>query len=155
VQAENRANNLPPLSDAELWENVHDVMGAGHETTASTLTAALYSVAAHPEVDARVAAELAEVLGVGDEVSRARQPIFRKPASNHAQLPPRAYRAGEHLPTRPAGSSHPWGATSCRDASSVLADATNREGVMVGPQTDTRHGRPRTRTCPDCCTASR
>lgn len=73
AQAENRANNLPPLSDAELWENVHDVMGAGHETTASTLTAALYSVAAHPQVDARVAAELAQVLGVGEE---ARTPTY-------------------------------------------------------------------------------
>lgn len=44
AQDENNKRGLPPLSDAELWEDVHDVMGAGHETTASTLTAALYSV---------------------------------------------------------------------------------------------------------------
>ena len=36
------------MSDAELFEDVHDIMGAGHGTTASTLTA-LSSVARHPE----------------------------------------------------------------------------------------------------------
>mmetsp|Transcript_38457 Transcript_38457/g.46399 ORF Transcript_38457/g.46399 Transcript_38457/m.46399 type:complete len:587 (+) Transcript_38457:385-2145(+) len=50
-------------TDDEIWEDVHDVMGAGHETTASTLTAALYSISQHPEVDARMQAEIAEVLG--------------------------------------------------------------------------------------------
>jgi len=54
------------LTDAELWEDVHDVMGAGHETTASTLTAALYSCSQHHEVDRRVQEELERVLGKGE-----------------------------------------------------------------------------------------
>eukprot|EP00240_Pyramimonas_obovata_P000733 CAMPEP_0118932954 /NCGR_PEP_ID=MMETSP1169-20130426/10801_1 /TAXON_ID=36882 /ORGANISM="Pyramimonas obovata, Strain CCMP722" /LENGTH=583 /DNA_ID=CAMNT_0006875663 /DNA_START=463 /DNA_END=2215 /DNA_ORIENTATION=+ len=61
------------MTDKELWEDVHDVMGAGHETTASTLTACLYSCSQHPEVDARVQAEIAAVLGVGEA---ARPPTF-------------------------------------------------------------------------------
>ncbi len=38
------------LDDEELWEDVHDVMGAGHETTATTSAAVIYCVSAHPEV---------------------------------------------------------------------------------------------------------
>ena len=38
-------------------------MGAGHETTATTAAAALHCVAAHPEVEARLLAELDDVLG--------------------------------------------------------------------------------------------
>lgn len=38
-------------------------MGAGHETTASTAAAALWALAAHPEAEARVHAELDRVLG--------------------------------------------------------------------------------------------
>ena len=53
------------MSDAELFEDVHDIMGAGHETTASTLTAALYSVARHPEVAAQLRAELDAALPGG------------------------------------------------------------------------------------------
>jgi len=52
-----------PMSEEELWEDVHDVMGAGHETTATTTAALLYSIVAHPEVYARVQAEVDRVLG--------------------------------------------------------------------------------------------
>lgn len=38
-------------------------MGAGHETTATTAAAALHAVGAHPQVEARLLAELREVLG--------------------------------------------------------------------------------------------
>jgi len=73
AQDENNKRGLPPLSDAELWEDVHDVMGAGHETTASTLTAALYSVSQHPEVEAKLVEELERVLGTG---TSARLPTY-------------------------------------------------------------------------------
>lgn len=73
AQDENNKRGLPPLTDGELWEDVHDVMGAGHETTASTLTAALYSVSQHPEVDAKIQAELEAVLGKGAD---ARPPTY-------------------------------------------------------------------------------
>eukprot|EP00887_Chlorella_sp_A99_P004562 scaffold84.g4562.t1 len=52
-----------PMTDQELWEDVHDVMGAGHETTATTAAAAVYCVSSHPEVEARLLAELDSVLG--------------------------------------------------------------------------------------------
>eukprot|EP00243_Klebsormidium_subtile_P006955 TRINITY_DN3026_c0_g2_i1.p1 TRINITY_DN3026_c0_g2~~TRINITY_DN3026_c0_g2_i1.p1 ORF type:complete len:289 (-),score=119.19 TRINITY_DN3026_c0_g2_i1:581-1354(-) len=51
------------LSDEELWEDVHDIMGAGHETTASTTTAALYCISQTPGVEDKVLAELRAVLG--------------------------------------------------------------------------------------------
>ncbi|CAI5996367.1 unnamed protein product [Closterium sp. NIES-64] len=47
-----------PLQDEELWEDVHDVMGAGHETTATTITAALFLISQHPEAKAKVQEEL-------------------------------------------------------------------------------------------------
>eukprot|EP00897_Mesotaenium_endlicherianum_P009449 jgi/Mesen1/8532/ME000482S07990 len=50
------------LSDLELWEDVHDIMGAGHETTATTLTATLFSISQHPHVEAQVVKELERVL---------------------------------------------------------------------------------------------
>ncbi len=53
------------MTDEELWEDVHDIMGAGHETTATTTAAVLYCVSAHPHVAARVRRELAAVLGPG------------------------------------------------------------------------------------------
>ncbi|KAG2490073.1 hypothetical protein HYH03_011538 [Edaphochlamys debaryana] len=51
------------MTDEELWEDVHDVMGAGHETTATTTAALLYCISVHPEVRQRVEAELEAVLG--------------------------------------------------------------------------------------------
>lgn len=54
------------MTDEELWEDVHDIMGAGHETTATTTAAVLYCVSAHPEVARRVRNELSAVLGGAD-----------------------------------------------------------------------------------------
>ncbi len=49
------------------WESLLDecitLLLAGHETTASALTFALYLVSQHPRVEARLQAELAQVLG--------------------------------------------------------------------------------------------
>lgn len=51
------------MQDEELWEDVHDIMGAGHETTASALAACLYLISVHPEVEEKVIHELKTVLG--------------------------------------------------------------------------------------------
>jgi hypothetical protein len=51
------------MTDEELWEDVHDIMGAGHETTATTTAAALHCISFHPEVERRVLSELDSVLG--------------------------------------------------------------------------------------------
>lgn len=39
-----RDDDGAPMSDEELWEDVHDIMGAGHETTATTTAATLYCI---------------------------------------------------------------------------------------------------------------
>lgn len=57
------------MTDEELWEDVHDIMGAGHETTATTTAAVLYCVSAHPHVAHAVRAELDAVIGPGDLLS--------------------------------------------------------------------------------------
>lgn len=51
------------LTDEELWEDVHDVMGAGHETTGTTTAAVLYCVSTHPEVEEKLMTELCNVCG--------------------------------------------------------------------------------------------
>jgi cytochrome P450 len=50
------------MSDAQLRDECITLFVAGHETTALTLTYALYLLARHPEADARLAAELESVL---------------------------------------------------------------------------------------------
>lgn len=57
--------NARALSDQELVDNILTFIGAGHETTAVTLTWTLYLVANAPEVQARLLAEARQVLGDG------------------------------------------------------------------------------------------
>lgn len=51
------------MSDKQLRDEVATVFGAGHETTANTLTWTWYLLSQHPEVEAKLHAELAQVLG--------------------------------------------------------------------------------------------
>jgi cytochrome P450 len=51
------------MSDKQLRDEMVTLLLAGHETTAAALSFCLYLLALHPEVDARLAAELDEVLG--------------------------------------------------------------------------------------------
>ncbi|MFQ3648273.1 MAG: cytochrome P450 [Anaerolineae bacterium] len=51
------------MSDKQLRDEVMTVFGAGHETTAVTLTWAFYVLSQHPEVEAKLHAELDTVLG--------------------------------------------------------------------------------------------
>jgi len=53
------------LSDIEIRDSLMTFVAAGHETTALTLTWALYLLAHFPETQARVRAEVAEVAGGG------------------------------------------------------------------------------------------
>jgi cytochrome P450 len=50
------------MSDRQLRDEMVTLLLAGHETTAVALTFCFYLLATHPEADARLAAELAEVL---------------------------------------------------------------------------------------------
>ncbi|MGZ3420614.1 MAG: cytochrome P450 [Polyangiales bacterium] len=51
------------MSDRQLRDEALTLFAAGHETTANALTYALMLLGEHPEIDARVQAELARVLG--------------------------------------------------------------------------------------------
>lgn len=51
------------MTDAQLRDEVLTIFGAGHETTANTLTFACWVLARHPEVLARLRDELDRVLG--------------------------------------------------------------------------------------------
>lgn len=51
------------MSDKQLRDEVMTMFLAGHETTANTLTWAWYLLSEHPEVEARLHAELDDVLG--------------------------------------------------------------------------------------------
>ena len=67
MQARDEDGN--PLTTEELFEDVHDIMGAGHETTATTLAAALFSIARHKDVGRKIREEL-------DTVLEGRRPTF-------------------------------------------------------------------------------
>ncbi len=51
------------LSDDDIRDNILTFIGAGHETTALALTWTFFLLARHPEIEARVLAEIAEVTG--------------------------------------------------------------------------------------------
>ncbi|EDV95529.1 probable cytochrome P450 4d20 [Drosophila grimshawi] len=52
-----------PLSDADIHEEVDTFIFAGDDTTSSAVSHALYCIARHPAVQARLYAELVQVLG--------------------------------------------------------------------------------------------
>lgn len=57
------AEGTKPLSDVELRDEVMTLVLAGHETTANALAFSLWHLARHPEVAARLRAEVDAVLG--------------------------------------------------------------------------------------------
>jgi cytochrome P450/ubiquinone/menaquinone biosynthesis C-methylase UbiE len=61
-----QGNNGDGLSDRQVRDEAMTLLLAGHETTASTLTWALYLLSQHPEVERRVRDELATVIGDRD-----------------------------------------------------------------------------------------
>jgi len=62
-----QASGEDSFTDTELWEDIHDVMGAGHETTANTLTSALWEVAMQPDVGVKIQEELDALCGTGKD----------------------------------------------------------------------------------------
>jgi cytochrome P450 len=60
-----RAQDRGEQTDRQLRDEMMTMLLAGHDTTALTLTYAFYLLSEHPEVQARVYAELDEVLGDG------------------------------------------------------------------------------------------
>jgi cytochrome P450 len=64
------------MTDRQLMDELATLLLAGHETTALALSYTFYLLSQHPEVDARLAAELEEVLGgrapTAADVSRLR-----------------------------------------------------------------------------------
>jgi cytochrome P450 len=59
MEAHDEDGNL--ISDAHIRNELNSILGAGHETTATALAWALYELGRHPEVLAKLRAELASV----------------------------------------------------------------------------------------------
>lgn len=57
------------MSDKQLGDAIRTLIIAGHDTTGSTLTWALYLLARHPRADSALEAELQDVLGNGRQVT--------------------------------------------------------------------------------------
>jgi cytochrome P450 len=90
-----------PMSDAQLRDEVMTLFLAGHETTASALAWTWHLLAEHPDVQARLHAELDAVLTAADGAPRAptfddlaRLPYARAVLSESMRLYPPAYAVG-------------------------------------------------------------
>jgi cytochrome P450 len=51
------------LSDTDIVDNILTFIGAGHETTALALTWTFFLLSSHPEIEARILAEIAQITG--------------------------------------------------------------------------------------------
>ena len=51
------------LSDTDIVDNILTFIGAGHETTALALTWTFFLLSSHPEIEARILAEISDVTG--------------------------------------------------------------------------------------------
>ncbi len=84
------------MNDKQLRDEVMTLFLAGHETTALTLSLALYLLAQNPESEAKFHAELAEVLGTGlptvDDLARLK--YTEMIAKESMRLYPPAYALG-------------------------------------------------------------
>jgi cytochrome P450 len=81
------------LSDRELRDQVLTFIGAGHETTAVALTWTLYLLIRHPEIQERLRAEAAEVLGgrTPDAADLSRLEFTRRVIEESLRLYPPVY----------------------------------------------------------------
>ncbi|AKH18313.1 cytochrome P450 [Deinococcus soli (ex Cha et al. 2016)] len=102
------------LSDRELRDEVMTLFLAGHETTANTLTFLLLLLARHPDVQARVQAELRGVLGDRDPTAAdlPRLPLLNACIQETLRLYPPAWLVPRQAtaPVRVAGFDLPEGA---------------------------------------------
>jgi cytochrome P450 len=109
------------MSDVQVRDELVTLFGAGHETTASLLSWTWYLLATHPEVEARLHAELAAVMGgrppafadlprlvYTDRVLRESMRLF-PPAWINGRVNLEATRlAGRPLPARSIVTTSPW-----------------------------------------------
>ncbi|MDQ4007997.1 MAG: cytochrome P450 [Actinomycetota bacterium] len=110
------------LSETEIRDQALIFLMAGHETTAGALTFTLHQLGRHPEVQERVAAEVADVLGdrpvpTADDLPQL--PLTRAALMEGMRLYPSAHiterlttepmtLAGHDLPARTLVAVSPW-----------------------------------------------
>lgn len=96
------------MSDRQLRDEAVTLFAAGHETTANALTYALMLLGDHPEVDARVRAEIAKVLGArsAGAADVPKLTLTRAVLDEAMRLYPPAYMIGRES-TRPVRVG-PW-----------------------------------------------
>ena len=102
------------MTDRQLRDEAMTLFMAGHETTANTLAWVWYLLSPHPEVEAKLHAELDAVLG-------GRRPTLRRPAAP-------ALRRAASSP-RPCGSTRPSGSSAARRSSRPRSAATRRRSA--------------------------
>jgi cytochrome P450 len=92
MQARDREGG-EPMSDAQLAREILTLIIAGHETTASVLNWTWYLLARHPEVEAKLSAELRSLLEAPsvDPVGEPSGEPFRKPFPEVAWFPKFTY----------------------------------------------------------------
>lgn len=66
---DSRDENGQPMSDTQIRDEAVTVLLAGHETTALTMTWAFYLLARHPDIQAKVIAEIESEIGHRDATS--------------------------------------------------------------------------------------
>lgn len=91
----------PPLSDAEIRDEALTLLLAGHETTANALAFAFHLLASYPEVEARVHAEVDEVLAdrLPDADDVERLPLTRAVFGETLRLYPPSWAMGRQAVT--------------------------------------------------------
>lgn len=90
-----------PLSEIELRDELITLLFAGHETTASALTWALYWIAALPPVRAKLLAELATIDANSDPMTIARLPYLTAVCQETLRLYPIAMSAFPRVVKQP------------------------------------------------------
>jgi len=92
-----RKEDGSPFDDRELLEQMMSLIGAGHETTASALTWAIYHIHRDPSVKARLLDELQGLAAPSDPEAIARLPYLDAVCSEALRLNPVAPITGRTL----------------------------------------------------------
>ncbi len=77
IAAQDEEGDGRGMSDEQLRDELMTIFLAGHETTANALTWTWYLLAQHPEIEQKLHAELAEVLGARQQFSVTDYPRLR------------------------------------------------------------------------------
>ncbi len=122
------------MSDVELRDELITLLVAGHETTATALSWALYWVHRQPEVRQKLLAELEGLGNDPDPEAVARLPYLGAVCSETLRIYPVAMLAFARVPNRPV----------------TILDREYEAGTFLMPNIYLAHRRPETYPDPEC-----